>query len=126
MSLKVNSSNLAKAEQAWGHPLPDWVRLLADHADRVGQRGVGDRIGRNAATVSRIINACYPGDLAEAEQLIRANLGAEQVACPLWGTIPLASCMSARRRKLPPQNHKHRSERRVCPNCTNNSDREEN
>ena len=124
-NLNPAATNLDRAIAAWGADLPDWVRLLADAADRTSQRGVADQLGKSAGYVSRLINRAYAGSYEEAETQVRAKFGAEQVACPLWGEIPLASCVQLRRRKRPPQNHMHHACARTCPNCPNNTDRQE-
>ncbi|BBB13444.1 transcriptional regulator [Sphingopyxis sp. FD7] len=126
MSGNVNKnsdlSNLDRARAAWGPNLPRWVQLLASACDATSQRVAGEKLGKSSGYVSRLLNNCYPGDLAEAEKLVRAAWGNEDVVCPLWGPIPLASCMTARRRTLPPTNRVHHLHRSTCPTCPNNSD----
>lgn len=123
MSGNLNGpANLDRARAAWGIVMPRWVQLLAAACDATNQREAGEKIGKSAGYVSRILNNRYPGDLGEAEKLVRAAWGAEDVACPLWGLIPLASCMHARRRSAPPTNSMHHLHRRSCPTCPNNTD----
>jgi hypothetical protein len=125
MSVKVNNkdlSNLDRARSAWGADMPRWVQLLATACDATNQREAGEKIGRSSGYVSRVISNTYNGDLAEAEKLVRAAWGGEQVDCPIWGPIPLASCMHARRRTAPPVNLMHHQHRRHCPTCPNNTD----
>lgn len=116
-------SNLGRAIAAWGDPLPEWVKLLADACDKHGQAGVADQLGKSSGYVSRVLRKDYAGSYEEAETQIRARFGAEQIMCPLWAEIPLASCLQIRRRKLPPQNHMHHAAARTCPTCPNNTDR---
>lgn len=129
MSVKVNSapaSNMDKATAAWGADLPRWIQLLASACDATSQRAAADRIGKSSGYVSRLVNRTYAGDYHEAETLVRSTWGGEDVHCPAWGTeIPLASCVSNRRRKTPASNHAHHLYDRVCPDCPNNLDREE-
>mgnify|MGYP000964129660 CR=1 FL=1 len=124
MSVNVNATtaNIRRASAAWGAAMPRWVRLLASACDAGNQRSVGDRLGKSSGYISRLISNTYTGSLEEAERLIRAAYGNEDVVCPLWGSIPLASCMTARRRKQPPTNQQHRLYRAHCPHCPNNSD----
>lgn len=126
MSGNVNKnsdlSNLDRARAAWGPNMPRWVQLLASACDATSQEKAGKQIGRSGPYVSRIIRNDYSGDLAEAEKLVRGAWGNEDVVCPLWGPIPLASCMTARRRTLPPTNRVHHLHRGTCPTCPNNSD----
>jgi hypothetical protein len=115
-------TNIDRARAAWGSDMPRWVQLLASACDATNQRAAAERIGKSSPYVSRIIRNEYPGDLAEAEKLVRAAWGQEDVVCPLWGAIPLASCMTARRRSAPPTNRVHHMHRGTCPTCPNNSD----
>ena len=122
--MSINLTNRDKALAAWGAEAPAWVLLLADECDRSGQRIAGNRIGYNSAVVSRIVNAKYPGDLAEVETLVRAALGAEQVMCPVFGVTPLKRCITNRRRTRP-ANWAQVQLARACPDCPNNTDRPE-
>lgn len=126
MSGNVNKnndlSNMARATSAWGANMPRWVHLLASACDATSQLKAAEKIGKSGPYVSRIIRNDYPGDLAEAEKLVRAAWGQEGVVCPLWGPIPLASCMTARRRSAPPTNRVHHLHRGTCPTCPNNPD----
>lgn len=121
-NLNRDITNLDRARTAWGPHMPRWVALLASACDGASQREAGERLGKSGGYVSRILNNRYPGDLAEAEKLVRAAWGEEDVICPLWGPIPLASCMTARRRDLPPRHAIHHLHRRACPTCPNNTD----
>lgn len=117
------SANLDRAIAAWGTDLPQWIKLLAEACDRSNQREVADRLGKSAGYVSRILRRDYAGSYAEAETLVRAKFSADKVPCPLFGEIPLASCVKLRRRTAPPQNHMHHACARTCPDCPNNTDR---
>jgi hypothetical protein len=116
-------TNVARAALAWGADMPAWVRLLASACDATNQRRVGDRLGRSSGYVSRVLSRNYAGSYDEAETLVRAAYGNEDVVCPIWGSIPLASCVRARRREGPPRNHAHHLHAEHCPTCPNNSDR---
>jgi len=121
-NLNRDLTNLDRARAAWGVDMPRWVHLLATACDATSQRGAAEKLGRSNPYVSRILNNCYTGDLSEAEKLVRAAWGHEDVVCPLWGPIPLANCMTARRRTLPPRNSIHHLHRAACPTCPNNTD----
>lgn len=122
-NLNRAATNLDRARAAWGADMPRWVQLLATACDATSQREAADKLGKSNGYVSRLLNNRYPGDLAEAEKLVRAAWGQEDVVCPLWNAaIPLASCMAARRRDLPPSNSIHHLHRRMCPVCPNNPD----
>lgn len=120
------ATNLAKARQAWGPDMPEWVKLLATACDTGSQRIVADRLGRSGGYVSRLINRSYAGSYDEAEVQVRAAYGGEGVVCPVWGeAIPLSSCLRNRRRTDPPNNQARRLYAANCPACPNNTDREE-
>jgi hypothetical protein len=123
MTLALPVTNLERAAAAWGPEAPAWVRLLASACDAASQRAVGDQLGKSSGYISRILNRTYTGSYEEAETIVRARYGAEDVVCPLWGPIPLASCVRARRRPGPPRNQMHHLHAAHCPTCPNNSDR---
>lgn len=115
--------NLVKAVEAWGDDCPEWIRTLANAADRSGQRTVAEKIGRSAGYVSRILSRTYPGRYDEAETLVRAAFGAEHVRCPAIGDdIPLAGCVRNRRREGPARNQLQQLFQRNCPRCPVNTD----
>lgn len=124
MSSNLNS-NRAKASAAWSPDCPPWVLLLADACDRTSQRIVADKLARSGGYVSRLINRSYAGSYEEAEQLVRAAYGAEGVMCPLYGEMPLRACIRHRRRKTPAANEMQVRLARACPDCPNNTDRNE-
>ncbi|MCH4893403.1 hypothetical protein GO308_09805 [Sphingomonas sp. SFZ2018-12] len=102
--------------------MPEYIRLLAIACDRSNQRAVAERLGKSSGYVSRIINRRYAGSYVEAETLIRAAYGADEVDCPLFGEIPLASCVHNRRRKPPFVNSIQHHFAATCPSCAFNTD----
>ena len=123
MASNATVTNLDRARAAWGEDMPAWVRLLASACDASNQRQVGDRLDKSSGYISRILNRNYAGDYREAELQVRAVYGSDDVVCPLWGPIPLASCLRNRRREGPPRNQAHHLHDRTCPTCPNNTDR---
>ncbi|MEA3017332.1 MAG: hypothetical protein QOI38_2054 [Sphingomonadales bacterium] len=121
----ATATNLMRAHAAWGADMPPWVRLLASACDASNQKAVADRLGKSGGYISRVLNHNYAGSYEEAETLVRAAYGNEDVVCPLWGAIPLASCIRARRRKSPARNQAHHRHDATCPTCPNNTDRRE-
>jgi len=134
MSVKVNRrgrrprngrpsvTNADIVAQEWGAEPPRWIVLLASACDATSQGEVALKLRKSGSYVSRLINNSYPGDMAEAERLVRAAYGNEDVLCPIWGPIPLESCMRNRRRSGPPRNQAQRLFASHCPTCPNNSD----
>lgn len=119
------SVNLAKALESWGADMPAWVRLLATACDASSQRAAGAALGLSSSAISRIISRSYGAGYDEVERKVRAKWGNEDVLCPLYGAIRLASCIRNRRRKAPPQNHMQQLFAAHCPHCPVNTDRAE-
>ncbi len=115
-------TNLAKARAAWGADLPAWVRLLAETCDRTSQRRAAEQLGKSSPYVSRLISRTYAGSYPEAERMVRATWGTDEVDCPLFGPLPLASCIRERRRKGPARDAMHLRFARTCPTCPHNGD----
>ena len=122
MSLNASSTNAERAAAAWGEAMPAWVRLLANACDADNQRVVADRLNKSSGYISRLINRCYAGSYDEAERQVRAAYGGENVECPLFGAIPLASCLRNRCRKGPARNQLHKQYAATCPTCSHNND----
>lgn len=122
--MSVNQTNLERAETAWTAPMPDWVRRLATACDADNQRVVAQRLRKSSGYVSRLLNRKYEGSYEEAETLVRAAYGIDEVDCPIWGAIPLKSCVRMRRRTATPQNMRDRLHADTCPTCPLNTDRE--
>ena len=120
--MKAVPNNTQRAISGWGDPLPEFIRLLANYADRCGQRGAGAKIGRSSATVSKILRNIYPASVEETKILVMAGFSAGTADCPIFGEIPLASCVRNRRRKGPPINTLQRHFAAACPNCPQNPD----
>lgn len=123
LTMSGNLNNLDRAIAGWGADLPAWIRMLANACDRTSQRQVAERIGKSHPYINRIVRNAYPGDLREAETLVRAAFGGEDVPCPAIGDlIPLSGCVRNRRRTAPPVNHLHQLWARNCPDCPFNTD----
>lgn len=116
------NNNRTKALAAWGVDAPQWVLVLAEACDRTNQRAVARQLDKSSGYVSRLINNSYAGSLTEAEQLVRATLSAVEVVCPLYGQMPLKTCIRNRRRTKS-VNWMHAQFAQSCPACPNNTDR---
>lgn len=93
MSAPKRISMIDKAGGAWGEP-PDWVRELADLADREGLRTAAKRIGYSASTVSMVLANRYgDGDMARVEEKVRGALMGVVVECPVLGAIGRDVCL---------------------------------
>lgn len=114
--------NLAIATSGWGRAMPRWVQVLAASCDASSQKRVADMLGISNAYVSRVLSNTYGADTAKIEQLVLANFTSDRVPCPFWrSSIPLSSCMRARRRQAP-QGEIFMSLKRACERCPHNTD----
>ncbi len=86
-------SNLEKARQGWGVPLPKWVERLAEAADARGVRGIAAELGISPALVSLGINHNHHARGYDAiEKRVKAVLMVEWVTCPVYGRITGEQC----------------------------------
>ena len=118
-------TNVMRAEAAWGTDMPGWVQLLAQAADRLGQKAAGELIGRSGGYVSRVLRNDYPGDMAEAERIVLAKLSHTDVQCPEFGLIPQSSCFRNRRQAGDRSTFLRRRFADACPQCRLNPDRKD-
>jgi|ThiBioDrversion2_2_1062182.scaffolds.fasta_scaffold23815_3 hypothetical protein len=97
-------SAVMKAGQAWGEALPDWVRVLAEHCDRLGHRATGRLVGYSYGAISGVINRTYPGRFDRVELAVRGTLMHAVVMCPVLGEIPTDMCLSHQKAGWAPHN----------------------
>ncbi|WP_372069737.1 transcriptional regulator (plasmid) [Tistrella mobilis] len=83
---------LVTAAEAWGEPMPDWVRVLAAAAEATTAREVAARLGYSASVISEVLRRRYAGSPARVEARVRARLMVADVTCPVLGTITTAEC----------------------------------
>ncbi len=81
-----------KAAAAW-QPVPDWIAVLAAHADHAGLKGTAERINYSVSAVSTVISGKYAGDVGRVEAMVRGALMAETVDCPVLGAIGRDRCL---------------------------------
>lgn len=85
------------AEEAWGTPLPDWVRVLAQECARSNQTLVAKRLGRSGAVVSQVLRNKYGAKTTQIEDRIRGLYLDGSVACPGIGdAMPTNECQDWR------------------------------
>lgn len=99
------ASAITRAEVAWGAEMPEWVRVLAERCDASSQSKAAKELGYSAATVSFVLNAKYPGDMAAVEKAVRGAFMAERIDCPVLGALPGHQCLENQRRPFAATNH---------------------
>lgn len=111
------ADHLATAMAAWGDELPDWVRALAQAAQRLTAAGAAREIGRDQMVVHRILRRTYDGSYARAEALVRARI-IQAVDCPVLGRIDETRCRRIRTDPRPPtSSHLAIQTWRACKTC---------
>ncbi|MFN4191846.1 MAG: hypothetical protein ACK4FR_02790 [Tabrizicola sp.] len=92
----MSSDLVSAAEDAWGAPLPDWIRALAVACDRSSQSRVAARLGRSPAVVSTVLRRKYAGSYERIEERVRGLLMDGVVDCPAMGPLPTNECQDWR------------------------------
>ena len=87
----MKSPALPKAIAAWGDPLPDWVRALAEACDVFGMRKIAEKIGVSPASLSLAINK-RRGDPSFVKARVEAVIMVTIVACPVLGVMGIVDC----------------------------------
>ena len=84
------------AEEAWGAPLPDWVRSLAMACQRTSQSKVASELDRSPAVISTVLRKKYAGSYERIEERVRGLLMNGRVDCPALGQLPTHECQDWR------------------------------
>lgn len=84
------------AEDAWGTPLPDWVRALALACARSSQVAVARQLGRSPAVVSQVLRRRYGAEMDRFEERVRGLYLDGRVMCPALGELPTNECQDWR------------------------------
>ncbi len=90
------SDLITMAEEAWGAPLPDWIRSLALACARSSQSKVAAQLDRSPAVVSTVLRKKYAGSYERIEERVRGILMDGRVDCPALGQLPSHECQDWR------------------------------
>lgn len=90
--------SMARARQAWGETLPDWVDALAASCDASSQAQVAKRLRFSPSVVNQVLNATYKGSNSAIEQAVRGVLLAETLECPVLGELRRNICLRHQKR----------------------------
>jgi hypothetical protein len=83
---------MAKAALAWGSPLPDWIRALAEACDDAGLRATAGKLNVSPAMLSLAIGrkrANLDWIKGKVERLLLVSM----VACPALGVMSKDECL---------------------------------
>lgn len=114
-------SFLEKAQSGWDGDLPDWVSVLASHADAHSLKVTGDAIGYSHSLVSNVIAGKYRGDLGRVKERVRGALMGLTVECPGTGEpMPRHTCLDWQKKPFEATSQQrcrmYRACRGGCPN----------
>lgn len=84
------------AEEAWGMPLPDWIKALVIQCDRSSQNDVARQLSRSSAMISQVLRKKYAADLTHIEERVRGLFLKGIVLCPALGELPTHECQDWR------------------------------
>ena len=114
----VKTTHLETARSAWnGQPL-DWVVVLAEHCDLIGQPSVAQRIGMSTSVVSDTLRNKYKGRLDRVQERVKGALMGKTVACPVLGDdLPRDRCLHLQGRPFAATNPERVQLFRTCPTC---------
>jgi hypothetical protein len=112
-------SPIARAKQAWGETMPEWVARLAQECEATSQARVAAQLNRSASLVSNVLTNRYPGNLDAVEEVVRGVFMAAHINCPALGQIPSSTCQDWRRQshKMNTHNAQRVSMFRACNRC---------
>ena len=110
---------IAAAEEAWGAPLPDWIRSLALACNRSSQSKVAAQLDRSPAVVSTVLRKKYAGSYDRIEERVRGILMNGRIDCPGMGQLPTHECQDWREKAkvFNPGNPTRTRMFRACNRC---------
>lgn len=93
-SPSVKVDYLAKAREAYGDALPDWIEELAKFASQFTGAAAARKCGLSSSTVTQIIGNSYKAkDWGAIEARVRGELMRETVMCPVLDEITKGQCL---------------------------------
>lgn len=106
-------------EEAWGNPVPDWIRALALACGRTSQTKVAAQLDRSPAVVSTVLRRKYAGSYDRIEERVRGVIMNGRVECPALGQVPTHECQDWREKaKTFVPTNRHRADMfRACSRC---------
>lgn len=126
---KAAVDHLAKARNAWGESIPEWIMILAEACNRSSQSAVAKELSYSGSAISLVIGNAYNGDLGRIEQMVRGALMAETVRCPILGEMQRNVCQDWQKKPFATtSSHRirmHQACNGGCPNSRISSNRSE-
>lgn len=110
---------MAMVEEAWGTPLPDWIRVLALACARSSQSKVAAELDRSPAVVSTVLRKKYAGSYDRIEERVRGVFMDGKMECPGMGLIRSHECQDWREKAkdFSPGNPTRTRMYRACHRC---------
>ncbi|MBX9944933.1 MAG: transcriptional regulator [Reyranella sp.] len=108
------------ARAAWSADLPDWVQVLAETCDTLGQQAAAQRIGMSGSVVNETLRNKYKGRLDRVAERVKGALMGKTVTCPVLGDdLPRNRCIELQGRPFAATNPERVQLFRTCPTCSN-------
>lgn len=117
--MTLPARNLARAQAAWGDPLPEWIAALAHACDATSQGRVAKRLGISPAVVNQALGAAYEGDMHRLKARCEGEFLNATLACPVLGECSVRRCQDERARPFAATNSLRVTLWRACRKCPN-------
>lgn len=104
---------------------PSWIAALRAECERTSQRATAERLGVSPSMINQVLNGAYKADTKRLEALVRGELMAWSVECPVVGEITMRQCQDYQRQPLVVVNPQRVDLYRACRNgCPHSSIKE--
>jgi hypothetical protein len=110
--------SMAIATEAW-REVPDWVRMLAERCNSLGQSKAAGRIGYSPSLVNQVLKNKYGGNLSRVQCCVERAFKTQTVTCPVLGEIGGSLCLKHQAAKPNTTNHMAVALYRACRRCPN-------
>lgn len=106
--------------------MSEWIDALRAECERTSQTRTAKRLGVSPSMVNQVLGGSYKGNIARLETLVRGELMAETVECPVMGEITKRQCQDAQERPFAATNPMrvavYKACRSGCPHSTISED----
>lgn len=117
---KPKQSQVVVATAAWRNAPEDWVLVLAEQCDQMGQPAVATRIGMSASVVNETIRNKYKGRLDRVRERVMGAFMGKTVSCPVLGDdLARDTCLLKQALPFAATNPERVQLFRTCPSCPN-------
>ena len=98
-----------------------WLNDLQTACDQTSLGEVGRKIGYGKSTISLVLNGKYAGNLNKVRHAVETKLVAQNIDCPVLGTISAETCTDNHSKPLITASSASTRLWRACKNCPFNT-----